>query len=45
MPNLRPLGYFLLVYFGVVLVLVIVVVVVTGGKTKSTPSPKTWTGV
>ena len=34
LPNLRPLGCFLLVYFGVVLVLVLVllVLVVTGVK-------------
>ena len=35
MPNLRPLGCFLLVYFGVVLVLVVLVLVlvlVTGVK-------------
>ena len=36
MPNLRPLGCFLLVYFGVILVvlvvLVLVVVIVTGVK-------------
>ena len=49
MQNLRRLGCFLLVHFGVVLVVVLVVVVVVvvcdRGKTKSTPSPKTevWT--
>ena len=43
MPNLRPLGCFLLVYFGVVLlvvVLVLVVLLVTGeNKVKALDKP------
>ena len=35
MPNLRPLGCFLLVYFGVVLLVVLVVLVVVIGVKQS----------
>ena len=50
MQNLRPLGCFLLVYFGVVLVLlvVLVVVVVDTGENKVKKKqlkPGLWTGV
>ena len=46
MPNLSPLGCFLLVYFGVVvLVLVILVVVVTGVKESQLLVPRLMSGL
>ena len=50
MPNIRPLGCFLLIYFGAVLVAVLVVlVVVTGVKQSQLLVPRLksglWTGV
>ena len=48
MPSLKPLGCFLLVYFGVV-VLVVVILVVTGEKQSQLLVPRLksglWTGV
>ena len=47
-PNLRPLGGFFLVYFGVVLLLVLLVLVVTGVKQSQLLVPRLksgpWTG-
>ena len=39
--NLRPLGYFLLVYYG--RVVLIVVVLLTGGKQSPSPKAEAWT--
>ena len=44
MPNLRPLGCFLLVYFGVVLVVVVVVLVLVVVR-KSTSSTRLKSGL
>ena len=45
MPNLRPLGCFLLVYFGVVLLLVLLVVLVTGVKQSQLLVPRLKSGL
>ena len=49
MPNLRPLGCFLLVYFGVVVLVILVIVVVTWVKQSQLLLPRLkyglWIGV